>query len=48
MIVVVFSWAAREPPEGALLFWRLNRDVAGVMVGDGVILGLSGAYLKSG
>ena len=39
MIVVVFSWAASEPPV-ALLFWRLNRELAGVMVGGGAILGV--------
>ena len=47
MIVVVFSWAESEPPEGALLLWRLNRELAGMMVGDGAILGVSGAFRRS-
>lgn len=47
MIVVVFSWAASELPETELLFWRLNRELAGVMVGEGAILGVSGAFSRS-
>lgn len=48
MIVVVFSWVGREPPGGALPFWRLNRRLAGVMAGDGAIPGPSGAFVKRG
>ena len=42
MIVVVFSWVATEPPGGVFPFWRLNKILAGAVVGDGAILGLSG------
>ena len=46
MIDVVFSCVATEPPGGALPFWRLYRMLEEAVVGDGAILGLSGAFKK--
>lgn len=46
MIVVVFSWVATEPPGGVFPFWRLNKILAGAVVGDGAILGLSGVFKR--
>jgi hypothetical protein len=41
MTAVALGWVVGDwTTGGALLFWRLNRKLIGVMVGDGAILGL--------